>query len=312
MKDLPGRTKLRRDWFGLSDFRTGPKFLRDGAAVYLLESVGSTNDFLLGRGESAEGRLCTWDGWGWSAHAPSELAPVKNPGPGTVVVAHRQTAGHGRQGRHWRDCGGLHLSVVVPSHRAELAKGLSVWLGLITVLVLREDFQLDARLKWPNDLMVRGRKIGGILLQRSGRSEKRLVVAGLGLNLDTEAEAFPAELQGAATSYAMESGRETRPGEIGGRIIARVEAELDRFQEEGWAAYRSALDLLDCLLGHEVKLSAGGRVHTGRAVGIGNKGGLVIVGDSDGKQHTFYAGDVHLLPVEDRAPVDQEGEPHES
>ena len=61
-----------------------------------------------------------------------------------------------------------------------------------------------------------------------------------------------------------------------------------------------------------MKLSAGGRVHTGRAVGIGNKGGLVIVGDSDGKQHTFYAGDVHLLPVEDRAPVDQEGEPHES
>jgi len=308
VKGLPGRSKVRRDWFGLADFQPGPKFLRDGAAIYLLEAVGSTNDFLLGRGESAEGRLCTWDGWGWSAKAPGQLGPVVDPGPGTVVVAHRQTAGHGRQGRRWQDCGGLHLSVVVPSHRAELEKGLSVWLGLITVLVLREDFHLVARLKWPNDLMVRDRKIGGILLQRSGPPEKRLVVAGLGLNLATEAEDFPAELQGTATSYAIESGLVTRPGEIGGRIIARVEAELDRFQEGGWAAYQSALDHLDCLLGREVRLSVGGEVHTGRAIGIGDRGGLAIVGNADGKQQTFYAGDVHLLPLRTDSAL---GEDHE-
>ncbi len=295
MKNLPGRSKIRRDWFGLADFQPGPKFLRDGAAVYLLDSVGSTNDFLMGRGGSAEGRLCTWDGWGWSGKAPGELAPIADPRPGTVVVAHHQTAGHGRQGRHWQDCGGLHLSVVVPSHRAELNKGLSVWLGLITVLVLREDFQLDARLKWPNDLMVGDRKIGGILLQRSGPADKRLVVAGLGLNLATEAEDFPAELQGTATSCVIESGREIRPGEIGGRVISRVEAELDRFQNGGWAAYQSALELLDCLLGNEVRLSVGGRVHVGRAVGIGERGGLLIEDQESGRQKTFYAGDVHLL-----------------
>ncbi len=294
MRDVPGKAKVHRDWFGLAGFQPGPKFLRDGSALYLLETVGSTSDFLRGRGDPATGRLCTWDGWGWSADSPRVLAPVSSPDVGTVVVAHRQTAGRGRQGRSWRDCGGLHVSVVVPPHRAALERGFSVWLGVITALVLREDFQLDARLKWPNDIMVNGRKIGGILLQRSGPPENPLVVAGLGLNLVTEADGFPTDLQGSATSYVIETGRSIKPGEIGGHIIARVEAELDRFQEQGWDAYRSALALLDCLLGNEVRLSAGGRVHTGRAVGIDDRGGLVLA-TAAGETRTFHAGDVHFL-----------------
>ncbi len=298
MKDLPGSAKVRRDWFGLADFRPGPKFLRDGSALYLLDEVGSTSDFLTGRGGPAEGRLCSWDGWGWSAESPRSLGPVIEPGPGTVVVAHKQIAGRGRQGRTWQDCGGLHLSVVVPPHRAALEHGFSVWLGLITVLVLREDFQLDARLKWPNDIIVRDRKIGGILLQRSGPPDKRLVVAGLGLNLATEPAEFPASLQGSATSYSIETGLTIGPGEIAGRIIARVESELDRFQADGWAPYRPALDLLDCLLGNEVRLSVGEVVQIGRAVGIDDHGGLIISG-GDGTRQTFHAGNVHLLPTED-------------
>lgn len=297
MRDLPGKAQVRRDWFGLSEFRPGPKFVRDGSALYLLEEVGSTSDFLTGRGTTAEGRLCSWDGWGWSADSSRTLFPIVEAGPGTVVVAHRQLAGHGRQGRAWQDCGGLHLSVVVPPHRAALERGFSVWLGLIAVLVLREDFQLDARLKWPNDLMVGGRKIGGILIQRSGPPEKRLVVAGLGLNLDTEPDEFPASLQGTATSYTIETGHNIVPGEIAGRIIARVEAELDRFQGEGWGPFRPALDLLDSLLGHRVRLSAGEVVIEGRAVGIDDKGGLIITDEHD-QQKTFHAGDVHILASE--------------
>lgn len=299
MKDLPGEGKVHRDHFGLADFRPGPKFLRDGAALYLLESVGSTNDFLLGRGESARGRRCRWDGWGWNADASRELAPVDVPRPGTMVAAARQTAGHGRQGRNWLDCGGLHLSVVVPPHRAALEKGFSVWLGLITTLVLREDLLLDARLKWPNDIMVRDRKIGGILLQHSGPVHNRQVIAGLGLNLATEPDAFPAQLQGSATSTFIETGRTISPGEMAGRILTRVETELDRFQEYGWQAYRPALALLDTLLGHDVRLSAGGQVHTGRAVGLDDCGGLVLASDPGGERRTFRAGEVHLLPPED-------------
>jgi len=297
VKGPPGKTKIHRDWFGLADFQPGPRFLRDAGELYLLDAVGSTSDFLRGRGDPAVGRLCTWDGWGWRASESQLLAPVEAPQPGTVVVARHQTAGRGRQGRVWCDCGGLNLSVVVPPHRAVLESGFSVWLGLITTLVLREAFQLDARLKWPNDIMVRERKIGGILLQRSGSSGKRLVVAGLGLNLATVADGFPAGLQGSATSYAIETGREVRLGEISGCLIGRVEAELDRFQARGWDAYGLALSMLDCLLGYEVRLSGGGRVHTGRAVGI-DDGGRLILALPSGRYEIFHAGDVHLLSTE--------------
>lgn len=294
MKKPHGRTKIHRDWFGLSAFQPGPRFLRDGSRLYLLDSVGSTNDFLRGRGDPAIGRLCAWDGWGWSADEARQLVPIVDPSPGTVVVAWHQTDGHGRQGRLWHDCGGLHLSVVVPEHRAALERGFSVWLGLITALVLRENFHLDARLKWPNDIMVRDRKLGGILLQHSGGPRNRLVIAGLGLNLDTVPDGFPADLQGAATSFAIETGRKVPLGELAGCLIARVEAELDCFETDGWQAYRSALSLLDCLLGCEVRLSGGGGVHTGRAVGI-DDGGRLVLDAGNGVERIFHAGDAHLV-----------------
>jgi BirA family biotin operon repressor/biotin-[acetyl-CoA-carboxylase] ligase len=286
-----------RDWFGLDGFQVGPRFLRDSGVLYLLDEVGSTSEFLRGAGAPAKGRLCTWDGWGWKAQVQTLLNPVTDPAPGTVVVARRQNAGKGRQGRSWVDCGGLHLSVVVPPHRASFAQGFSVWLGLLTVLVLREDFLVDARLKWPNDIMVGRRKLGGILLENTGAGPQSTVVAGLGLNLSSKASDFPAGLQGSATSTLVETGLHLRPGEVGGRIITRVEWELDTFQEKGWSPYRSALSFLDCLLGQEIQLVSGGRQFRGRAAGIDDHGALKLE-ESSGRLVLFSAGDVHLTSVE--------------
>ena len=283
-----------RDWFGLDLFRLGPRFLRDGGRLFLLDQVGSTNDFLRGRGEPAEGRQCLWDGWGWKGLERKTLQPLADPTSGTVVVARRQTAGRGRQGRRWHDCDGLHLSVVVPPHRATFAQGFSVWLGLVTAMVLREDFQLGARLKWPNDIMVGRRKLGGILLENVGQGDQRRVVAGLGLNLGTRSSEFPSELQGAATSVRIEAGRQMKPGEVAGRIITRVEDELDRFRAEGWRPYREALVHMDSLLGRTVDVRQGSRSLTGRVEGIDEQGALLLRA-AEGHLEHVPAGDVHLV-----------------
>jgi biotin-[acetyl-CoA-carboxylase] ligase BirA-like protein len=288
---------VARDWFGLGAFQVGPRFLRDSGVLYLLDEVGSTSEFLRGGGSPAKGRFCTWDGWGWKARKQAILQPVGDPAPGTVVVARRQTAGRGRQGKSWLDCGGLNLSVVVPPHRASFDLGFSVWLGLQAVLVLREDFQVDARLKWPNDIMVGPRKLGGILLENIHTGAQPTVVAGLGMNLSTTRSAFPAPLQGIATSTLIETGLELRPGEVGGRIISRVEQELDIYQEEGWIPYRPALSYLDCLLGQEIQLVSGDREFRGRAVGIDDHGALQLE-ERRGRVISFSAGDVHLTAVQ--------------
>ena len=146
--------------------------------------------------------------------------------------------------------------------------------------------------------MVGRRKLGGILLETTGGGEDLMVVAGLGLNLSTRRTGFPSHLQGTATSTLIETGRLVRPGEVGGRIITRVESELDTYQGQGWSPYRPALSFLDCLLGQEVHLVSGGRDHRGRAVGIDDHGALLLEGPG-GQVGTFSAGDVHLQTVEE-------------
>lgn len=294
MKDLARKGPVGRDWFGLDHFVPGPRFLRDGSVLHLLEEVGSTNDFLLGRGPSAPGRRCTWDGWGWRAESRATLAPVSDPVPGTVVVARRQTRGRGRQGRAWTDCGGLNLTVVVPPHRASFDRGFSVWIGLLTVLLLREKLNLDARLKWPNDIVVNGRKLGGILVESTGHRSHPAVAAGLGLNLSTGPGEFPAQLQGVATSVFAETGRRVRPADVAGPLLARVEAELDRFDMMGWEPWKAELACLDCLLGRTIVLQRGPRRVEGQAAGIDETGSLVVV-EENGDRRTYAAGDVHIV-----------------
>lgn len=294
MLGLGKNNSVGRDWFGLNAFQPGPRFSRDGARLYLLSEVASTNDFLAGRGAVASGRLCHWAQWGWQARRRSQLSPVSDPQPGTVVVARRQTAGRGRQGRSWLDCGGLQMSVVVPRHRASFSHGFSVWLGLLTALCLREDYNVDARLKWPNDIIVRRRKLGGLLLESKGTAENAVIIAGLGLNLDTKAAGFPAELQGVATSVLLETGKTICPGELAGRLLQRIEAELDRFEQDGWQPYRHTLSCLDSLLGHQVQITGGGMRCSGRSVGIDDRGRLVLENIA-GERFNFSAGDVHLL-----------------
>lgn len=291
-----------RDWFGLADFWPGPRFTRDGARCYLLEEVGSTSDFLLGRGEPAYGRYCQWNGWGWEGRPLAEMSPVTVPALGTLVVARRQTGGRGRHGRRWTDCGGLAMSCVVPAHRASFTLGFSVWAGLMVVLTLREDFRVDVRLKWPNDILARGRKLGGLLLDSLGSGQQANIVAGLGINLDTEPADFPPPLQGCATSLLIETGKRIRPAALAGAVLARVDAEIDRFGAEGWAPFERELTCCDCLLGREVTLEAGGEQITGRAAGIDQRGALLLEDDS-GRRNAYHAGEVtHTRMVVEERP----------
>ncbi len=296
MYDNRKNNSVHRDWFGLDVFESGVRFRRTGARLFLLENVPSTNEFLLGRGPAAEGRICQWQDWGWKASDLGYLDPVANLQRGTVVVSRHQSAGKGRQGRQWIDCGGLHLSVVIPDHPASAQKGFSVWLGLMVVLALREEFNLDARLKWPNDIMVGRCKLGGLLMEQTGTSGH--LIAGLGLNILTDKKSFPTELRNTATSIFLETGQKHKLGSIAGCIVRRVEDEFDRFAREGWLAWQSSLSALDCLLGKRVRIRSGNSFFEGRSMGIGPEGALLME-DDQGQSTIIHAGDVHLLPVEE-------------
>ncbi len=287
---------LRHDWFGLARFQPGEGRAHPGAVCMLLESVGSTNDFLLGRGDGAVGRVCRWDGWGWDAQPQQRLAPPAPPPPACVVVARRQTRGRGRRGSPWIDTGGLMLSWLVPPVPARGLTGLAVWSGLQAALALRDAFAVAVELKWPNDLLVGGRKLGGVLVEAARTPWGPRLVAGLGLNLGMRAGELPAALRGRATSLRMETGHAPLPAVAAAALLARFDAELPRFRDEGWAPYLEAYADCDHLRGLKVELETGQGVVTGRALGIDQTGALALRRE-DGREMRLLAGDVRVRGV---------------
>ncbi|MFH1845701.1 MAG: biotin--[acetyl-CoA-carboxylase] ligase [bacterium] len=285
-------TCSRRDWFGLAGFEPGLLFKTD--RLYLLNSVGSTSDFLLGRQEPALGRSCRWTQWGWQAGGIHLIPAPKRPHAGTVVVARRQPSGRGRQGRTWLDVGGLQMSWTVQVSRDTVKSGLAVWTGLMVAMVLSEHFSLLVQLKWPNDLLIDGRKVGGLILDSPGQGSGGMVVAGLGINLVTPAGGFPAPLHGRATSLHAESGRRVRPANVAGPVLSRLAQELPAFAEGGWAVFTQHLQRHDWLRDRRVEYLRNNERFEGLACGIDVDGALLLV-DPTGQTERVLAGEVHLV-----------------
>jgi BirA family biotin operon repressor/biotin-[acetyl-CoA-carboxylase] ligase len=206
---------------------------------------------------------------------------------GTAVVADTQVAGRGRRGRVWVDEPGASLLVsVVLRPRLELARLplLSLAAAVAVAETLVEVAGLAPRLKWPNDVLVGGRKIAGILLE-SRLGAAPLVVLGIGVNLTQRA--FAPALAGRATSVALETARPIDRERLLGVLLEtldRQRADLERGAlAEVLQRWRSLADTL----GRTVTIDD---VH-GVATDIDEVGALVVA-DGDGRRRLVFAGEV--------------------
>jgi BirA family transcriptional regulator, biotin operon repressor / biotin---[acetyl-CoA-carboxylase] ligase len=186
----------------------------------------------------------------------------------TVVVADTQTAGRGRQGRRWHDEPGdsLLMSIVVrPRLRVpDLAK-LSPTTAVAVAEAVGAVAGLDARVKWPNDVLVGGRKLAGILLESRILCDP-VVVVGIGVNLCQRA--FPGPLAATATSVQREGGRSAEPAAMLEAVLTAFDAWRARLEGEGFAPVRARwLALADTI---------------GRRVTVGESSGLAVDLDGDG------------------------------
>ncbi len=292
--------QIGRDWFGLTSFDPGPERTEDGF-LYVLEEVGSTSDFLLGRGAPATGRLCRWDGWGWQAGQRQLLQPPADARPGSVAVARRQSAGRGRLGRRWHGQGGLLMSWNIDPVPSPPVAGLAVWTGLTAVLALEELTGLPVRLKWPNDVFLHGRKLGGILLDFMVLTPRPRLVAGLGLNVGRLPADLPPDVRARAAILPPDPARWRTLGDLAGAVLRRWEDGRERFLSAGWDDFRSDYDRVDELAGRRVALASGGERREGLAVGIDDTGALLLR-HGDGRVSTALAGDVHVLGVGPASP----------
>ena len=214
---------------------------------------------------------------------------------GTTVIAERQTAGRGRLGRVWHSPAGqnLYCSVVLrPPLPPAAVPQLALVAGLAVADAVAATTRLRPAIKWPNDVLLRGRKVAGILTEMEAEMESvHHVIAGIGVNLNVEARALPRELRTKATSLRIATGRRVDRAAFTGRLLAALEARYGRFLTGGFPSVRTEWESYSALTGRRVVVAAPGGEVAGRVLGLDADGAL-RVRRADGTVARIVAGEV--------------------
>ncbi len=245
-----------------------PKFLLD-APVFRHASLPSTND----------------ECW--------RLAGEGLPA-GTIVVADSQTAGRGRNGRGWVSSSAVGLYASLLLRPAELSRItlLPLAIGIASVEAVREVAGCRTGIKWPNDVLIDGQKVAGILIEADLAAAESTVVVGFGVNIATPLEELPVRLTYPATSLKLATGRTIGRDELLEVWRSSMACWFERWQSGDTATLVDRWTELDALQGEmlSVKAADGSEV-SGINVGVDESGALLLQG-SDGKVVPVVAGDV--------------------
>lgn len=216
-----------------------------------------------------------------------------------AVLAEHQSAGRGRRGRQWVSplAGNLFLSLAwrfpVGAPRLE---GLSLAVGVVIAEVL-SGHGLAGRvgLKWPNDIWVGGRKIGGVLIELSGNLEDACqAVIGIGINGRLPV-AGAQDIEQPWTDLYQETGAMPDRTRLAADLLAQLAQLLAGYAQDGFAAWRERWQRYDVLAGQEVQVSTATSVVNGRACGVDTSGALCL--EVDGALQAFHGGEASLRPA---------------
>lgn len=227
-----------------------------------------------------------------------ELARIAHQAPDlTAVLAETQSAGRGRRGRDWL-CPpgmGVMLSILKRFSGGPAAlSGLSVAMGVCAVQALQSLVPVEGlRLKWPNDLVIKGRKLAGILIEVDGEYDGPCTArVGLGLNLHL-APSVRQQLQQAATDLATSCGAALPARNLlAACLIDHLRAGLSRFEREGLAAFAEDFRRLDALAGQPLTLHGAQGEQRGIGRGIDARGALQV--DIDGRLEAVFGDKISV------------------
>ena len=224
---------------------------RVGAIIHSRDTVGSTQTAL------------------------AEFAGAGAP-EGTAVIARHQTAGRGRRGRQWWDEPGESLLVSVllrPRVKTAHVPQLSLVAGLAVAEALERTAGVSPRIRWPNDVLVGGRKISGVLAEASSGADGGVTHVLLGIGINLAQREFPAEIEGRATSLRVLTGRSPDPGRILAALLESMDRRYQRWLVEGFPTLRQEWRDRASTLGERVRMPDGGE---GVAVDVAEDGALLV------------------------------------
>lgn len=241
-----------------------------GNKIYYYDSVGSTN-------------------------VEAKKLADKNPGEGWIVIAEEQTEGKGRLGRTWQSPKktGIWMSIVLRPDVEPREVPQLTQLAAAALIEALAEFGIVAQIKWPNDIVINGKKICGILTEMTGTIERlNYIILGIGMNVNLEENDFPEELLDKATSIYMENGKKMNRQELVGEILNRLEKYYKYFVAHDHEKYLDVCRANSVLIGKTVRIIKHNEERKGLAVGIDNNGALIV--EIEGKLEKVISGEVSV------------------
>jgi len=216
---------------------------------------------------------------------------------GTVVVADSQSGGKGRLGRVWVSPPGVNLycSVILRPPIQPMSAPQLTFLSVVALArAIEQSTGLTPRIKWPNDILVNGKKVAGLLNEMSAETDKvNFVILGIGVNLNMTLDQFPSDLRHPATSLFLESGVTVRRTDFARCLLQELDGIYATFLREGYGPVRGEWLQRSRLAGERVTVSNDGNVTSGVVRGIDEYGALILEGEG-GAMVQVVAGDVRL------------------
>ncbi|WP_100407238.1 biotin--[acetyl-CoA-carboxylase] ligase [Bacillus solitudinis] len=216
---------------------------------------------------------------------------------GHIVIANEQTSGRGRLGRSWYSKGGTSISmslILRPKLSPQQTPQLTLLSAVAVIRGVKKITGIDCEIKWPNDVLINGKKIVGILTEmQSDPDYVHSVIIGIGLNVNQQTTDFEPDIQRLATSLSIETGQQIERSRLIAAILGEFEWLYDEYLENGFSMIRGLWEAHAVSVGTYIYARTPKQVIYGYAQGITDEG-VLLVQDEQGTIHHIYSADIEI------------------
>lgn len=219
---------------------------------------------------------------------------------GTVVIADAQSGGKGRLGRKWVSPAGVNLycsTLLRPAIPAGQAPQVTLLAAVAVATAVGAVCRATPTIKWPNDVLVQGKKVCGILAEMRTRGQDlQAIVVGIGVNLNAQLDAFPADLREKASSLALLTGQLVDRGVFAASLLTHLEQLYVLWLQEGFPALRAGWERYATdLIGQQITVAATQGTIRGKVLGLDDNGALLVQEPAASMPRRVLAGDVTVI-----------------
>ncbi|MFC0470259.1 biotin--[acetyl-CoA-carboxylase] ligase [Halalkalibacter kiskunsagensis] len=214
---------------------------------------------------------------------------------GHIVLANEQTKGKGRLGRNWHSKQGTSISmslILRPDLSPQKTPQLTLLTAVAVVRALKNQTGINCEIKWPNDVLINGKKLVGILTEMQADPDRvHSIIIGIGINVNQQLKDLDPEIQGLATSLAIEGGKPFERALIVAAVVNEFETLYEHYLTNGFEAIKTLWETYSISVGKYIYARTMREVLYGFAKGITNEG-VLLLEDEQGTLHQIYSADI--------------------